>query len=181
MRSPSAVIGSPASVTVQIRLATSNAEIYTYLASSPIAFNTDVLTLDIAAPTSAAFGTEGKLYVGTLYDSLVRLTLDSTLTKVTSSVVAPVLFLMMILWWMSGSSCSRSTSSGFPRHRRCDIRVFLHSNIVKSHLLRVPYIVVVISDGSVIAHAHVRNVVVRIRPVSSATTIVVVVAVRGGD
>ena len=90
VRSPSAVIGSPASVTVQIRLATSNAEIYTYLASSPIDFHTDVLTLDTAAPTSAAFGTDGKQYVGTLYGSLVRLTLDSTFTKVTSSVVAQV-------------------------------------------------------------------------------------------
>jgi hypothetical protein len=92
VRSPSAVIGSPASVTVQIQLATSNAEIYTYLASSPIAFNTDVLTLDTAAPTSAAFGTDGKLYVGTLYGSLVRLTLDSTFTKVTFRAILGIAF-----------------------------------------------------------------------------------------
>jgi hypothetical protein len=90
VRSPSAVIGSPVSVTVQTPLATSNAETYTYLASSPIAFNTDVLTTDIAAPTSAAFGTDGKLYVGTLYGYLARLTLDDTFTKVTSSVIAQV-------------------------------------------------------------------------------------------
>ena len=90
VRSPPAVIGSPVSITVETPLAISNSATYTYLASSPIAFKTDVLTLGIAAPTSAAFGTDGRLYVGTLYGDLARLTLDDTFTKVTATVIARV-------------------------------------------------------------------------------------------
>ena len=90
VKSPATIIGSPVSVSVQTPLATSNAERYTYLASTPIAFNSGVLTVDIAAPTSAAFGPDGKLYVGTLYGSLARLTLDNTFTKVTETVIAQV-------------------------------------------------------------------------------------------
>jgi hypothetical protein len=90
LRSPPAVIGSPISITVETPLAISNAVIYTYEASSPITFTSDVLTLGIAAPCSVAFGPDGRLYVGTLYGKLARLTLDDTFTKVTSSVIADV-------------------------------------------------------------------------------------------
>jgi Malectin domain/IPT/TIG domain len=90
VRTPTAVIGSPVSVSVETPLATSNSVTYTYEASSPITFRTDILIDNIASPTSVAFGPDGKLYVGTLYGILARLTLDDTFTTVISSVSATV-------------------------------------------------------------------------------------------
>jgi Malectin domain/IPT/TIG domain len=90
LRTPSTVIGSPVSITVETPLAVSNAITYTYEASSRITFTSDVLTLGVAAPCSVAFGPDGRLYIGTLYGKLARLTLDDTFTKVISSVIADV-------------------------------------------------------------------------------------------
>jgi IPT/TIG domain len=60
VNSPSAVIGPSVPLSVHTPMATSNAAIYTYLALTPITFNANVLTLDIAAPTKAAFVTDGR-------------------------------------------------------------------------------------------------------------------------
>ena len=90
VRTPPTVIGAPVSVSVETPLSISNGVTYTYEASSPIAFTTNTLTLDIPKPTSSAFGPDGRLYVGTLLGTLVRLTLDETFTTVLSSVSADV-------------------------------------------------------------------------------------------
>ena len=90
VRSPPAIVGTPVPVSVETTLGSSNSMLYTYQASSPINFLSDVLVADIPSPTSVGFGPDGYLYVGTLYGTLARLKLDDTYTTVVSSVIATV-------------------------------------------------------------------------------------------
>jgi IPT/TIG domain len=89
VQSPATTIGSPVSVSVTTPLGTSNAASYTYVAASPIDFISAKLS-DFEAPTVATFGPDGKLYVGTFYGKLGRLTLNDDFTAVTSQVVTMI-------------------------------------------------------------------------------------------
>ena len=89
---PPTTVAAPVAIKVQTPVGTSNSMMYTYQSSSPISFNSNVLTREIASPTSLAFGPDGLLYVGTLFGTLARIQLDSSYTQVVStvtSVVAP--------------------------------------------------------------------------------------------
>jgi Malectin domain/IPT/TIG domain len=88
--SPTATVAAPVSIVIQTPLGTSNSQFYTYQSTSPINFTSDVLTRDISHPTSAAFGPDGRLYVGTLYGTLARIHLDDSFTQVLSTATAEV-------------------------------------------------------------------------------------------
>lgn len=87
--SPAVAIGAPVAVSVETPLGKSNEETFTYLSNSPIDFSSGKLT-SIGQPTSAAFGPDGKLYVGTIDGMLAKLTLNDDFTAVISQVVSNV-------------------------------------------------------------------------------------------
>jgi hypothetical protein len=89
MQVPPAVIGAPVLVSVETPLATSNTITYTYVAGSPIEFTSNVI-YGIDGPTRAAFGPDGRLYVGTINGKLARLTLNEDFTQVVGAVVSTV-------------------------------------------------------------------------------------------
>ena len=82
-------ISVPVQVSVQTPLGRSADVTYTYVSSTPISFSTTRL-LDISQPTSAEFGPDGKLYVGTVKGTLAKITLNSDYTAVISMVSAVV-------------------------------------------------------------------------------------------
>ena len=87
---PATTVAAPVAIKVQTPVGTSNSMAYSYQTSSPINFNSDVLTREIASPTSAAFGPDGFLYVGTLFGTLARIKLDGSYTQVVSSITSNV-------------------------------------------------------------------------------------------
>lgn len=87
--SPAFTVGAPVEVSVKTPRGTSTAVPFTYVAASPIAFLSAKLT-DFESPTAAVFGPDGKLYVGSLYGKLAKLTLNDDFTAVTSQVISMV-------------------------------------------------------------------------------------------
>lgn len=87
--SPQIPISIAVQVSVQTPLGRSNEVSYTYASSTPISFTTTRL-VDISQPTSAEFGPDGKLYVGTLKGTLAKITLNSDYTTLVSIVTAVV-------------------------------------------------------------------------------------------
>ena len=88
VQAPSAAIGAPVSVSVTTVVGTSNADLYTYIASSEIKFTESVLT-DFPKPTRVAFGPDGRLYVSDLNGQISKFDVDDDLNlsnKVTSQV-----------------------------------------------------------------------------------------------
>jgi hypothetical protein len=87
--SPQTPISVPVQVSVQTPLGRSAEVVYTYVSSTPISFSTTRL-FDLAQPTCAEFGPDGKLYVGTVKGTLAKITMNSAYTTVISSVSAVV-------------------------------------------------------------------------------------------
>ena len=87
--SPQIPISVPVLVSVQTPLGRSRDATFTYVSSTPISFSTTKLR-DITQPTSAEFGPDGKLYVGSLKGTLAKITLNSDYTSVVSIVSAVV-------------------------------------------------------------------------------------------
>ena len=87
--SPQIPISVPVLVSVQTPLGRSQDATFTYVSSTPISFSTTKLR-DITQPTSAEFGPDGKLYVGSLKGTLAKITLNSDYTSVVSIVSAVV-------------------------------------------------------------------------------------------
>ena len=87
--SPQIPIGVPVQVSVQTPRGRSKEATFTYVSSTPISFSTTKL-LDFTQPTSAEFGPDGKLYVGSLKGSLSKITFNSGYTSVVSIVSAVV-------------------------------------------------------------------------------------------
>jgi IPT/TIG domain len=89
VKSPRAVVGTPVSVRVQTPLHTSNTATFTYIASSKIEFISNKLT-NIGSAVTATFGPDGKLYVGTLYGQLFKLTLNDDFSAVVRKTAVTV-------------------------------------------------------------------------------------------
>ena len=89
--SPQIPISVPVMVSVETPRGRSEETTYTYVSSTPISFSTTKL-LDLTQPTSAEFGPDGKLYVGTSKGTLAKITLNNKYTSVVSlvqSIVQP--------------------------------------------------------------------------------------------
>jgi IPT/TIG domain len=87
--SPPVAIATPVSVSVSTPIGISTAVTFTYEASSPIAFDSAKL-VDLGSATVATFGPDEKLYVGTLYGKLAKITLNSDFTAVASMTISTV-------------------------------------------------------------------------------------------
>ena len=87
--SPRAVIATPVFISVTTPKGRSTAVPFTYVAASPVTFASAKL-IDLASATVARFGPDEKLYVGTLYGQLAKITMDSNFTSVVSMTVATV-------------------------------------------------------------------------------------------
>jgi hypothetical protein len=87
--SPPVVIATPVQISVTTPIGTSSDASYTYVASSPIAFESSKL-IDIQSATVAKFGPDRKLYVGTLYGQLSKITLNSDFTIVLAVATATI-------------------------------------------------------------------------------------------
>jgi IPT/TIG domain len=89
VRTPPTTVGAPVLVTVETPLQTSAPMSFTYIASSEIKFeSTKFFTL--RSVTTGAFGPDGKLYLGTYYGVLARLTLNENYTEVVDSVIVSI-------------------------------------------------------------------------------------------
>jgi hypothetical protein len=84
VRTPATTIGAPIPVTVETPLQTSAPISYTYIASSEIKFTSGQL-YSLRSVTTGAFGPDGKLYLGTYYGYIARLTLNEDYTQVIDS------------------------------------------------------------------------------------------------
>ena len=80
--SPQIPISVPVMVSVETPRGRSEETTYTYVSSTPISFSTTRLLEDLAQPTSAEFGPDGKLYVGTLKGTLAKITLNNDYTAI---------------------------------------------------------------------------------------------------
>jgi hypothetical protein len=76
-------------VTVQTPLQTSNGATFTYVDSSKIEFFSAKLT-GVGSAVTAEFGPDGKLYVGTLYGQLLKLTLNNDFSAVIGKISVTV-------------------------------------------------------------------------------------------
>ena len=89
VRTPPTTVGAPVLVTIETPLLTSAPMSYTYIASSEIKFASAKL-YTLRSVTTGAFGPDGKLYLGTYYGLLARLTLNENYTSVIDSVVVSI-------------------------------------------------------------------------------------------
>lgn len=87
--SPRAVIATPVLVSVTTPVGTSDKVTFNYIASSPIVFETGKL-IDIQSATVAKFGPDRKLYVGSFYGILYKLTLNADFSVVTSMTASTI-------------------------------------------------------------------------------------------
>lgn len=88
--SPKVPIITPVDVSVETPLGRSKDAIkFTYLSSIPEKFSVKFL-MEFSQPSSAAFGPDGKLYVGSIKGTLAKITMDADYTYVTSLVAAVV-------------------------------------------------------------------------------------------
>ena len=87
--SPQIPISVPVLVSVETSVGQSQGTTYTYVSSTPISFSTTKL-LEFTQPTSAEFGPDGKLYVGSIKGTLAKITLNENFTSFVSVVSAVV-------------------------------------------------------------------------------------------
>jgi hypothetical protein len=87
--SPKVPISVPVHVSVETPIGRSADVTFSYVASTPIRF-TSKLLLDFSQPTSAAFGPDGKLYVGSIKGILAKITMNHNFTYVTGMVTSIV-------------------------------------------------------------------------------------------
>ena len=87
--SPRAVIATPVPVSVTTPIGTSDKVTFKYIASSEIVFESGKL-VDIQSATVAKFGPDRKLYVGTFYGQLHKITLNADFTTVTAMATSTV-------------------------------------------------------------------------------------------
>ena len=87
--SPQIPISVPVQVYVKTPRGQSKAVTYTYVSSTPISFSTTKL-MDFTQPTSAEFGPDGKLYVGTSKGTLAKIAFSNDYLSVVSVVSAVV-------------------------------------------------------------------------------------------
>ena len=88
--SPKVPITAPVNVAVSTPLGRSKEKVaFTFLSSTPIKFSSKML-LEFSQPSSAAFGPDGKLYVGSIKGTLAKITMDADYTNVKSMVTAVV-------------------------------------------------------------------------------------------
>ena len=88
--SPKVPITTPVDISVETPLGRSKDAIkFTYLSSTPVKFSVKFL-MEFSQPSSAAFGPDGKLYVGSIKGTLAKITMDADYTYVTSVVTAVV-------------------------------------------------------------------------------------------
>lgn len=88
--SPKVPIVTPVEVSVATPLGRSKDAVkFTYLSSTPIKFSSKSL-MEFSQPSSAAFGPDGKLYVGSIIGTLAKITMDADYTSITSMVTAIV-------------------------------------------------------------------------------------------
>jgi hypothetical protein len=84
--------GDSVRVVVQNPIATSNPKIFTYYARVPIEFTNGELITEYG-PTTITFGPDGIIYVGTVGDDLLKISLDDGLNAISflrSSIVGSV-------------------------------------------------------------------------------------------
>ena len=89
VRTPPTTVGAPVLVTVETPLKTSAPASYTYIASSEIKFESAKI-FNLRSVTTGVFGPDGKLYLGTYYGLLARLTLNQNYTAVVDSVIVSI-------------------------------------------------------------------------------------------
>lgn len=89
LMSPRVAIATPVQISVKTPIGQSAGVPFTYEAASPIAFDSAKL-IDLASATVARFGPDEKLYVGTLYGQLTKITMNADFTAVVSSTTATV-------------------------------------------------------------------------------------------
>jgi IPT/TIG domain/Malectin domain len=82
VQSPGPAIGVAVEVSVVTNRGESNSSMFTYVGSTPIAFGETLLSGMISGPTSVSFGPDGKLYVGSVFGILARLTLNDAYDQV---------------------------------------------------------------------------------------------------
>jgi Malectin domain/IPT/TIG domain len=84
---PSSVVAQSVSVTVQTPLGTSVASEFNYVGSIPILWQ-EFKLLDYLQPTVGRFGPDRRLYVGTRYGRILKVTMNSDFTSVINTIVA---------------------------------------------------------------------------------------------
>jgi IPT/TIG domain len=89
LMSPRVAIATPVLISVTTPRGQSVGVPFTYVAASPITFDSAKL-IDLASATVATFGPDEKLYVGTLYGQIAKITLNANFTAVVSSTIATV-------------------------------------------------------------------------------------------
>jgi hypothetical protein len=87
--SPLVPIVVPVQVSVETPLGKSGGTTFTYTSSTPISFSMLKL-LDLAQPTTATFGPDGKLYVGTFNGTVGKFKMNADFTNATVEVLAAV-------------------------------------------------------------------------------------------
>jgi hypothetical protein len=89
IRTPPTTVGAPAMVTVETPLQVSAPVSYSYIASSEIKFQSGEL-FSLSGVTTGAFGPDGKLYLGTYYGYLARLSLNANYTAVVDTLIVRI-------------------------------------------------------------------------------------------
>jgi Malectin domain/IPT/TIG domain len=84
---PSSVVTQAVSVTVQTPLGTSVASEFNYVGSVPILWK-EYKLLDYLQPTVGRFGPDRRLYVGTRYGRILKVTMNSDFTAVINTIIA---------------------------------------------------------------------------------------------
>jgi IPT/TIG domain len=87
--SPLVPIVVPVEVSVETPLGRSGGKAFTYTSSTPISFSM-IKLLDLELPTTATFGPDGKLYVGTFNGTVGKFKMNADFTAVTSQEVLAV-------------------------------------------------------------------------------------------
>jgi Malectin domain/IPT/TIG domain len=86
---PSTTVAQQVDVTVQTPLGTSASSEFTYAGSIPILWK-DFKLLDFLQPTVGRFGPDRKLYVGTRYGRILKVTMNSDFTSVVNTIASLV-------------------------------------------------------------------------------------------
>ena len=89
VRTPPTTVGAPVLVTVETPLRTSAPMSFTYIASSEIKFQSAKF-FTLRSVTTGTFGPDGKLYLGTYYGILAKLTLNENYTEVVDTVIVSI-------------------------------------------------------------------------------------------
>jgi Malectin domain/IPT/TIG domain len=86
---PSALVAQTVDVTVQTPLGISTSTGFNYVGSIPIVWQ-EFKLLDFFQPTVGRFGPDSKLYIGTRYGRLLKVTMNSDFTSVVNTIVSYV-------------------------------------------------------------------------------------------